>query len=105
MGRRPREEEEGGIYHVIQRGNNREFIFGQDEDKDYLAWQFKLLGVRGSTIYGYVIMRNHYHIVIRTIGETLQSIMHRLNLKYSKYFNSKHTRSGHVFQGATKQCQ
>lgn len=50
MGRRPGEEEEGGIYHVIQRGNSREFIFSQDEDKDYLVWQFKLLGGRDSRI-------------------------------------------------------
>ena len=34
MGRRPREEVDGGIYHVIQRGNNREFVFEDDVDKE-----------------------------------------------------------------------
>ena len=102
MGRRPREEEEGGIYHVIQRGNNREFVFGDEVDKEYLIGQFMLLNVSGFRVYGFVIMGNHYHIVIRTVGDTLQSIMHRLNLKYSKYYNRKYTRSGHVFQGRYK---
>lgn len=43
MGRRPREEEEGGIYHVIQRGNNRAFVFEEDTDKEYIIDQFILL--------------------------------------------------------------
>ena len=102
MGRRPREEEEGGIYHVIQRGNNREFVFEDDADKEYLIDQFMFLSGSSCTIYGFVIMGNHYHLVLRTAGETLQAIMHRLNLKYSKYYNRKYTRSGHVFQGRYK---
>ena len=61
-----------------------------------------MAGKYGYRIYGYVIMGNHYHIVIRTVGEPLQSIMHYLNLKYSKYYNRKNNRSGHVFQGRYK---
>lgn len=46
MGRQPREEEEGGIYHVIQRGNNREFKFGEEDDKEYLTEQINTLSTR-----------------------------------------------------------
>lgn len=102
MGRRPRMEEEGGIYHVIQRGNNKEFVFGDDRDKEYLAGQFNLLVSGGCQIYGFVIMGNHYHLILRIWGEQLKSIMHRLNLRYSKYYNKKHSRTGHVFQGRYK---
>lgn len=103
MARKPRVEAESGIYHVIQRGNNREFIFDDDTDKEYLAGQFKLLcAVTGLDIYGFVIMGNHYHLIIGTSAEPLQSVMHRLNLRYSKYFNRKQGRSGHVFQGRYK---
>lgn len=102
MGRKPREEEEGGIYHVIQRGNNRAFVFEEGIDKDYLIDQLMLLSKNSCKIYGFVIMGNHYHIVLRTVGETLQSIMHRFNLKYSKYYNCTQNRSGHVFQGRYK---
>ncbi len=104
MGRRPRSEMEinGRTYHVIQRGNNREFIFGDDEDKDYLTGLFRLVSNRGCIIYGFVVMGNHYHLVLKTAGESLRSLMHRINLRYSKYFNRKHGRSGHVFQGRYK---
>ena len=102
MGRRPREEQDGGIYHIIQRGNNRSFVFEDDTDKEYLVDQLWLLSKNSCKIYGFVIMGNHYHLVIRTAGETLQSIMHRLNLKYSKYYNRTHNQSGHVFQGRYK---
>jgi len=88
MGRRPREEEEDRIYHVIQRGNNREFVFEDDADKEYLIDQFMFLSGSSCTIYGFVILGNHYHLVLRTVGETLQAIMHRLNLKYSKYYKN-----------------
>lgn len=99
MGRKQRLEIEGGIYHVIQRGNNKEFVFEDDKDKEYLIDLFRLLSGNGCMIYGYVIMGNHYHLILRVHGETLQSAMHRLNLRYSKYFNRRYERSGHVFQG------
>jgi REP element-mobilizing transposase RayT len=103
MGRKPRLEEEGGIYHVIQRGNNREYIFNDDMDKDYLIGQFCLLcGITGCHVYGFVIMGNHYHLVLKTSTEPLQSVMHRLNLRYSKYYNREHEHTGHVFQGRYK---
>ena len=53
-------------------------------------------------IYGYVLMDNHYHILIQTIGKKLQEIMHQINNKYSKYFNVKYKRVGHVFQSRYK---
>lgn len=102
MGRRPREEEDSGIYHVIQRGNNREFVFDDDRDKEYMIGLLILLSRRGCIVYGYVIMGNHYHLVLKTGGELLQTVMHRLNLRYSKYYNKEHERSGHVFQGRYK---
>jgi len=44
MGRRPREEQNGGIYHIIQRGNNRSFVFEDDTDKEYLVDQLRHRG-------------------------------------------------------------
>lgn len=100
MGRKPRAEAEGGVYHVIQRGNNREFIFEDDSAKGYLIEQFRILsGGMGYKIYGFVVMGNHYHAILQTSGEPLRSIMHRINLRYSKHFNRIYKRSGHVFEG------
>jgi len=102
MGRRPREEEEGGIYHIIQRGNNRESVFREDRDREYMTGLLYLISKTGCKIFGYVIMGNHYHLVLKTGKELLQKVMHRLNLRYSKYYNKEHDRTGHVFQGRYK---
>jgi REP element-mobilizing transposase RayT len=103
MGRNWREEYRGGIYHVIARGNNKEYIFKEDIDKGYFI---KLLkencNVMGYQIFGYVLMDNHYHLAIQPMNKKLQEIMHQINNKYSKYFNYKYKRVGHVFQGRYK---
>ncbi|KUO70288.1 MAG: hypothetical protein APF77_04440 [Clostridia bacterium BRH_c25] len=103
MGRAWREEYCGGIYHVIARGNNKEYIFNENIDKGYFM---KLLkeNMEGMSyrIYGFVLMGNHYHIILQVFGKKLQEIMHQINNKYSKYFNYKYKRVGHVFQGRYK---
>ncbi len=53
-------------------------------------------------LYGYVLMDNHYHLALQVFGKKLQEIMHQVNNKYSKYFNYKYKRVGHVFQGRYK---
>ncbi|MDF2519705.1 MAG: hypothetical protein K0R84_333, partial [Clostridia bacterium] len=53
-------------------------------------------------IYGYVLMDNHYHIILQVFEKKLQEVMHQINNKYSKYFNYKYKRVGHVFQGRYK---
>ena len=98
MGRKPRIEYDEAIYHVIQRGNNREYIFGKEADKSVLLNDIihkqNDLGFR---LIGYIVMDNHFHILLQTIEKPLQSIMHRVNSKYSKYYNRKYGRKGHVF--------
>ncbi len=103
MGRRPRVEYKGAVYHVIQRGNNREYIFEKEEYKLYLMKLVKeYKGIMGYEIYGFVIMDNHYHMVIRTLDSPLQNIMHRINNQYSKYYNYKNKRTGHTFENRYK---
>jgi len=103
MGRDWREEYKGGIYHVIARGNNKEHIFQESIDKGYFIKLLKEYStVMGYVIYGYVLMDNHYHIIIQVHDKKLQEIMHQINNKYSKYFNAKYQRVGHVFQGRYK---
>lgn len=98
MGRTWREEYKGGIYHVIARGNNKEFIFKESIDKGYFIKLIKhALDGMGYQIFGFVLMDNHYHIIIQTLDKKLQEVMHQTNDIYSKYFNSKYKRVGHVF--------
>ena len=103
MGRYTREEIDGGYYHLIARGNNREYIFNRDIDKGYFL---KLLNESRQNmrfkLMGYVLMDNHYHLLVQTGDVKLQKIMHQINNKYSKYFNAIYERCGHVFQGRYK---
>ncbi len=103
MGRKHRVEYKGGVYHVIQRGNNREYIFEKKEDKAYLlelVEEYK--SAMNFELYGFVLMDNHYHMVIKTLDAPLQDIMHRINNKYSKYYNFRNKRTGHVFENRYK---
>lgn len=103
MGRYTREEVVGGFYHVTARDNNREYIFKKDIDKGYFL---KLLNESRQNmrfkLMGYVLMDNHYHLLVQTGDVKLQKIMYQINNKYSKYFNAVYERCGHVFQGRYK---
>jgi REP element-mobilizing transposase RayT len=103
LGRPWRDEYNGGIYHVIARGNNKEYIFKDSIDKGYFIKIIKE-SMKGMNyrLYGYVLMDNHYHLLLQVFDKKLQEIMHQINNKYSKYFNYKYKRVGHVFQGRYK---
>ncbi|MEW6064617.1 MAG: transposase [Bacillota bacterium] len=103
MGRDLRVEHPGTVYHVIQRGNNREFIFDKYDDKAFLLDKIRFYKQRvGFTLFGYVIMGNHYHLIIQMHHSPLQKVMQMLNNCYSKYYNSVRKRTGHVFGGRYK---
>ncbi len=95
---RRRIEFPGAFYHVTQRGNNRERIFRKDKDKKcYLDNLVELRDKYQFQLYGYVLMDNHYHLLLRAGEEPLQKIMFRQNMYYSRYFNKTHRRSGHLY--------
>lgn len=103
MGRKPRIEFNGALYHVIQRGNNKEYIFKKNLYKEYFLSKLKeFKEIMGFEVYGYVLMDNHYHLVIRSHEVNISTIMHRINNDFSKYFNISNNRTGHVFQDRYK---
>ncbi|NLK65491.1 MAG: hypothetical protein GX289_10405 [Tissierellia bacterium] len=103
MGRKPRIEFNGALYHVIQRGNNKEYVFKNNADKKHLLGKLKeFKEMMDFEIYGYVLMDNHYHIVIRCRETIISNIMHRVNNDYGKYYNISYKRTGHVFQDRYK---
>ena len=88
MGRKPRIEFNGALYHVIQRGNNKEYIFNNNSYKQYFISKLKeFKEVMNFEVYGYIIMDNHYHIIIRSRDVNLSTIMQRVNNDFSKYYN------------------
>ena len=100
MGRPLRVEYPGALYHVTSRGNEKRDIFLDDRDRR------KFLGLleehhdrHGILIHCYVLMGNHYHLVVETPGGNLITVMHGINSTYTGYFNRGHNRAGHLFQG------
>lgn len=103
MARPLRLEYEGAFYHVTSRGNERGKIFFSEADYlkflDYLREAIKKYGI---ILHGYVLMTNHYHLLIETPEANLSKVMHYLNGSYTTYINIKKSRSGHLFQGRYK---
>jgi REP element-mobilizing transposase RayT len=103
MARPLRIEHVGGWYHITARGNERRPIFRDDRDRSHFV---ELLGEMVERfavgLHCYVLMDNHYHLVIELTRSNLSLALQWLNVSYSVWFNRRHGRSGHLFQGRFK---
>jgi len=103
MARPLRIEFPGAFYHVMARGNEKQEIYWDDKDRikflEYLETASERYGAR---IHCYCLMGNHYHLLLETPDGNLSQIMRFVNGSYSSYFNKRHERAGHVFQGRYK---
>jgi REP element-mobilizing transposase RayT len=103
MGRPLRIEYPGALYHITSRGNEKRDIFLDDYDRRKFINIIEDYNDRhGILIHCYVLMDNHYHLVLETPLGNLLKVMHGINSAYTGYFNRKHDRSGHLFQGRYK---
>jgi REP element-mobilizing transposase RayT len=90
----------GGRYHVTARGNERREIFWDDTDRFHFLELLGELGRRfGARVHAYVLMDNHYHLLLETPEPNLSRAMQWCNVSYSVWFNLRHRRSGHLLQG------
>ena len=100
MARALRIERPGGRYHVTARGNERKSIFRDDTDHFHFLELLGELGERfGGRVHAYVLMDNHYHLLLETPEANLSRAMHWLNASYCVWFNRRHRRAGHLLQG------
>jgi putative transposase len=100
MGRRAREEIEGGIFHVFARGNRRQAIYLDDADRRrYLAMLGGVVKQYDWRCLAYCLMENHVHLLVETPRANLGAGMQWLHGLYAQTFNERHGRSGHLFQG------
>ena len=119
----------GGIFHIYNRGNNKEKIFF--ENQDYRAFLFRLgLGLGFSQeelslnkflampysriritvaeksnfkLHAFALMPNHFHLLIEQTGrETVSKLIAKVCTSYAKYINLKYKRVGHIFQDKFK---
>lgn len=93
----------GAYYHVTCRGNERRRIFLDDDDRyRFLRLLAESLGVYDVVLYAYVMMDNHFHLVVQTPRANLSEFMRRFNICYTGWFNYHHATCGHVYQGRYK---
>ncbi len=100
MARKAREKCESGIYHVVLRGINRQDIFCDEDDfKCFLETLLQKKSEKQFAVYGYCLMNNHVHLLLRENTDKISRIMSRIGTSYAWWYNRKYGRSGHVFQG------
>lgn len=103
MARPPRIDIAGALYHVIARGNQRRPIFRDAGDyRRYLALLARYQERHGFTLYAYVLMPNHLHLLLAPGRRALAKTMQGLQQTYTRHFNQRHRLVGHCFQGRYK---
>lgn len=103
MARPIRLEFPGAIYHVTTRGNGGDDIFLDDQDRlQFLTALGEVVSRAGWIVHAYVLMDNHYHLLIETPKDNLSLGMRQLNGVYTQRFNIIHGSGGRVFQGRFK---
>ena len=103
MARRPRLFAAGVLYHVIVRGNQRRKTF--TAESDYRGYIERLARYRKKydyVLHAYCLMPNHVHLLVESSEQPLAKFMQGLQQSYSQYFNKRHGKSGHVFEGRYK---
>ncbi len=103
MARKTRIELEGGLYHLITRGNDRKDIFHSREDHDKFI---QILTTQKQNLpfyfYAYCLMTNHIHLLVERRTDDIGRIMHRVLTAYTQYYNRRYKKVGHVLQGRYK---
>jgi putative transposase len=103
MARPYRLQGENCFYHIMSRGDDRKRIYTKPGDygkfMDYVVkakerYQFYL--------YAYCLMANHFHLLLETRLPNISRIMHYIKGSYTTYYNIRHQRTGHLFQGRFK---
>ena len=104
MGRAPRIQGPGILYHVINRGNGRRAIFRSAHDHErYLELLHRYQERFPVRIYHFVLMTNHVHFLLEPLeGGVLAPFMQGITLAHTRIFNTKHRTVGHVWQGRYK---
>ena len=103
MPRKLRLEYEGGIYHLMNRGDRREPIFLNDQDRQlFLETLGETCGRTGWLVHAFCLMRNHFHLVCETPRANLVAGMRWFLGTYTARFNRRHKYSGHLFSGRYK---
>ena len=94
---------DGLIYHVINRGNNRQEVF--QKPGDYHAFLKALADIKEHKpfeLYGYCLLSNHFHLLMKPTGASISRILQSLLVTHTQRYHKHHRSGGHVWQGRFK---
>jgi REP element-mobilizing transposase RayT len=93
----------GALYHVTTRGNARQAIYLDDQDRQTFLFVLEEVVTRYHwRCHAYCLTDNHYHLLLETPQGNLSVGMRQLNGVYTQRCNRRHARVGHIFQGRFK---
>lgn len=99
MPRQARKKSKCGIYHIMLRGINRQDIFEDNEDREKFIETLRQYKEKiGYELYGYCLMSNHVHLLVKEGKESFSVTMKRISSSYVYWYNWKYERCGHLFQ-------
>jgi len=103
MARPYRLQAENCLYHIMSRGDDRKRIY--TIPSDYLKFMDYVMKAKERyqfCLYAYCLMVNHFHLLVETLLPNISKIMHYIKGSYTTYYNIRHRRTGHLFQGRFK---
>lgn len=90
----------GALHHITCRGNGDDEIFKDDNDRQrYLDTLHRYKTTLNFSLFAYVLMDNHVHLLLQVNNILISKILQMINTSYTTYFNFRHNRHGHLFQG------
>lgn len=99
MPRQARKKSNSGIYHVMLRGINRQNLFEDNEDRQrFINTIGYYKTISGYNLYGYCLMDNHIHLLLRETNESISMGIKRISSSFVHWYNQKYNRCGHLFQ-------
>jgi REP element-mobilizing transposase RayT len=108
MPRKARIDAPGAFHHIICRGIERRKIFYNNADRDNLLERLENILIETATpCYGWALLPNHFHLLLRTGNTSISTVMRRILTGYAVSFNRRYDRHGHLFQNRFKSilCQ
>ncbi len=108
MPRQSRIDIPGTLHHVMARGIDGQDIFYDKKDFDHFLMRLdERFRKSDNACFAWALMKNHFHLLLRTGNESLSNLMRRLLTGHAVYFNRRHKRTGHLFQNRFKSilCQ
>lgn len=91
------------LYHIMSRGDDRKKVYTRPADNGkFIDYVVKAKERYQFYLYAYCLMSNHFHLLLETMLPNISKIMHYIKGSYTTYYNIRHRRYGHLFQGRFK---